>query len=484
MPDIGLAGRVFGKLLTSVKQVSGSISEVGNTRLPGYSDSTQYIGQNWKSMQPGMDFIFGKQPDTNWLNNAARQGVITKDSLFNTILQQSYNQRITFTAQIEPIRDLTISLNLNKTFSKNYSELFKDTSGTGTQFGHLSPYSTGGFEVSYIAFNTMFEKFDPNEVSATFTKFQDYRQIISQRLRKRNPYSQTQPNGTYAYGYNKYAVDVLLPAFLAAYTGSDPNTVALVDQSNPNIKSNPFKSIKPKPNWKIDYTGLSRVPGLEKIFTNVVISHGYTGSLSMNGFTSALFYQDINRYGYPSFYDPVSQNFVPYFLVPNITISEQFAPLFGLDMMFTNQVEAKVEFVKQRTLSLSLVDFQLSETRSNEFSIGAGYRKKGLKLFGGLKLPKFLSKDGSSKLDNEIKFRFDFRIRDNVTVNNRLDQVATLPTSGSKEITLTPSIDYFLNSRINIKLFFEQRRVIPYISSSAPITNTRAGVQIRISLAQ
>ena len=204
----------------------------------------------------------------------------------------------------------------------------------------------------------------------------------------------------------------------------------------------------------------------------------------MNGFTSALFYQDINRYGYPSFYDSVSQNFVPYFLVPNITISEQFAPLFGLDMMFTNQVEAKVEFVKQRTLSLSLVDFQLSETRSNEFSIGAGYRKKGLKLFGGLKLPKFLSKDGSSKLDNEIKFRFDFRIRDNVTVNNRLDQAAPLPTSGSKEITLTPSIDYFLNSRINIKLFFDQRRVIPYISSSAPITNTRAGVQIRISLAQ
>jgi hypothetical protein len=48
-----------------------------------------------------MDFVFGKQPDTNWLNKAAREGVITKDSFFNTILQQSYNQRMTFTAQIE-----------------------------------------------------------------------------------------------------------------------------------------------------------------------------------------------------------------------------------------------------------------------------------------------------------------------------------------------------------------------------------------------
>ena len=175
---------------------------------------------------------------------------------------------------------------------------------------------------------------------------------------------------------------------------------------------------------------------------------------------------------------------MPYFLVPNITIQEQFAPLFGIDVMFTNQLQAKVEYVKQRTLSLSLVDFQLSETRSTEFSIGAGYRKKGLKLFAGLKLPKFLSKDGGKKLDNEINFRFDLKIRDNVTVNNRLDQESTLPTGGSKEITLTPSIDYFLNSRVNLKLFFDQRRVTPYISSSAPLVNTRAGIQVRISLAQ
>jgi cell surface protein SprA len=204
----------------------------------------------------------------------------------------------------------------------------------------------------------------------------------------------------------------------------------------------------------------------------------------MNGFTSALLYQDINRLGYPSFYDSVSQNFIPFFLVPNITMQEQFSPLFGIDMTFTNQLQAKVEYIKQRTLSLSLIDFQLSETRSTEFSIGAGFRKKGLALFGDFKwLPKFLSKNGS-KLDNEINIRLDFRVRDNVTINNRLDQESTLPTMGSKEVTFTPSIDYFLNSRVNVKLFFDQRRVTPYISSSAPMVNTRAGVQVRISLAQ
>ena len=486
MPSVGTMGRVFGKLVSSLKQVNVSISENANTRLPGYMDSTQFVGRNWRSMQPDLGFVLGRQADTNWLNRAARKGIISADSNFSTIFQQTFDQRLILTAQIEPIRDLTISVNLNKTFSKNYSELFKDTTGTGNHFGHLSPYSTGSFDISYISYKTLFGKFDPNKISATFQKFQDYRQIISQRLGTSNKYNTGIPADAdgYAHGYNRYATDVLIPAFIAAYSGKDPKLVSLIDQSNPNIKSNPYKGFIPKPNWKIDYTGLSRVKGLEKIFSNITLSHAYNGSLSMNGFTSALFYADKFSYGYPSFYDPIAKNYVPYFLVPNITITEQFAPLIGVDVMFTNQLQFKVEYTKQRTLSLSLIDFQLSETRSTEFAIGGGFRKRGLKLFGGLKLPKFLSKGGSGKLDNEINFRFDMKIRDNVTVNNRLDQQATLPTGGSKEITLTPTIDYYLSSRVNLKLYFDQRRVIPYISSSAPITNTRAGLQIRISLAQ
>lgn len=488
LPDPGLAARIFGKLITSVKQVNLSVSETGNTRLPGYMDSTQYVGQNWKSMQPGMDFVFGRQPDTSWLNQAARDKLISTDSFFNTIFQQNYSQRLTLTAQLEPVRDLTISVNLSKNFSKTYSELFKDTTGTGNNFGHLSPYSGGSFDISFIAFNTMFGGFDPNKLSETFVKFQENRKVISQRLGLANKYNvesgNINPNAEgYYYGYGKYATDVLIPAFVAAYTGKDPNKIGLLDQSNAKISSNPFRKFLPMPNWKIDYTGLSRIKGLDKIFSNVTISHGYTGSLSMNGFNSALLYQDVSRYSFPSFYDTTSKNYVPYFLIPNITIQEQFAPLFGIDMMFTNQFQGKLEITKQRTLSLSLIDYQLSETRSTEFAIGAGYRKKGLRL--PFPLPGFLAdKNSKNKLDNEINFRFDFRIRDNVTVNNRLDQDATLPTSGSKEITISPSVDYFLSSRVNVKLFFDQRRVTPYISSSPPTVNTRAGVQVRISLAQ
>ncbi len=481
--QIGAAARVVGKLLTSIKTANVSISQNANTRLPGYMDSTRVLGQDFKSMAPGFDFIFGKQPDTNWLNNAAAKKLISSDSTFNDLFVQSFNQRLAVSAQLEPMRDLTIDLNLEKTFSKNYSETFKDTSGTGTQFAHLSPYVNGSFNISYIAIGTLFEKYDPNRVSQTFLKFQEYRSVISRRLGEQNKYNQQAGNPVtpegYSMGYGRYAVDVLVPAFIAAYTGEDPNSVSLVHQQNPNIKSNPFRSIIPKPNWRISYTGLTKIPGMEKIFNNFAITHAYTGSLGMNSFTSALRYQDISRFNYPSFIDSVSGNYIPFFLIPNITIQEQFAPLLGIDMGFANQVNFRFDFNKSRQLSLSLIDFQLSEVRSTEYRFSGGFRKKGMKL--PFRVP--FSKKDTKVLENEIRFQLDFGVRDNVTSNSRLDQNSSFATNGSKEITISPTIDYFISNRVNIKFYFDQRRVNPYISSSAPTVDTRAGVQIRISLA-
>jgi len=189
LPEVSGPLRVLGKLLTSIKAVNASLSQNSNTRLPGYMDSTQMLGQDFKSMAPGFGFILGKQPDSNWLNRAAERGLISKDSNFNDLFVQTFDQRISVSAQLEPFRDFTIDINLDKTFNKNYSETFKDTTGTGEHFSHLTPYTNGGFNVSYIAFNTLFEKYDPNRVSATFLKFQDYRSILSQRLGERNTYN-------------------------------------------------------------------------------------------------------------------------------------------------------------------------------------------------------------------------------------------------------------------------------------------------------
>ena len=490
MPYVAGIPRFFGKLITSLKDINITVSENAQTRLPGYTDSTKQFGNNFKSMAPGLDFVFGKQVDSNWLNRKSADGLITRDADFNYLFKQNFDQSIIASARLEPVRDFSIVINISKTFSKEYTETFRyvDTSGgSNLKFQHLTPYSSGGFDVSYIAFKTLFEKYDPNRVSDVFKTFEGNRAILSKRLGAVNPYTSSLPGGGlqadgYYYGYGKYSVDVLIPAFIAAYTGQSPEQVSLIKQTDSRTRSNPFKAILPKPNWQLSYDGLSRLKPLDKIFTSFKVSHAYKGNLSMNGFTSALLYQDKRRFGFPSFFDTISKSYIPFFLVPNVSIQEQFAPLLGFDMMFTNQLSAGLEYSKSRTLSLSLYDYQLSEQRTTEYRISAGYRKKGLKLLGGLKLPKFLG--GGTKLQNEIAFRFEYNIRDNVISNSRIDQDNNFATQGAKEIRLSPSIDYTLNNRINLKFYFDQTKIKPYISSSAPTTNTRAGVQIHISLSQ
>ena len=477
----GGAVKAAVQVVTMVKRVSINYSENYNSRLPGYTDSTKILGQNFSSMQPGLDYVFGKQPDSNWLNKKAAKGIITRDSTFNLLYTQDFDQRISLTAQLEPIKEFVIDLNLDKSFSKNYSELFKDTTGTGNSFGHLSPLAGGGFSVSYISYKTLFGKFKPTEVSETFNKFQDYREVIAKRLASLNPYykadgSRLTADG-YPLGYGRYAQDVLIPAFLAAYTGKDPNSITLIKQSNPNIKSNPFSGIKPLPNWRITYTGLTKIPAIANVFSNISLTHAYSSTLSMNAYTSALLYTDPYHYGAPAFLDTISGNYIPFFLVPSLTIQESFAPLFGIDVTTTTQTNFRFEYKKSRQLSLSLIDYQLSEVRSTEWSFGGSYRQKGVKL--PFRFP-FLKE---TEEGNDVNINLDLSMRDDIQSNSRLDQANAYSTGGQKVISIQPSLDFVMSNRVNLKLYFDQQRVIPYISTSAPVTNTRAGLQIRISLA-
>jgi cell surface protein SprA len=471
----------FAKILTSLKHITLNYADNSSSSIFGFLDSTQVLGMNLRSMQPGWGYVFGQRPDTNFVNKLGQRGLLSTDTGFNNQNMISYTQKITAVATLEPVRDLHITINFSKTFGKNYSDLYKDTVG-GSGLARLNPYMAGTFSVSFISFQTLFEKDRPNELSATFQKFENYRSVISQRLGNINPYTGSLV-GTdgYAKGYGKYAQDVLIPAFIAAYTGKSPTTIALINENNTGITSNPFSGYLPKPNWNISYNGLSRLPWFSKIFTNFTITNGYTSTLSMNSFTSQLNYADPLGYGQPGFVDTLTGNFVPFFLVPNITISEQFAPLLDVDMQFVNQFQAKLGYSKSRQLSLSLIDFQLSETHSSEITIGAGYRKKGVNLPFKLKMPG--ANEASKKLQNDLTLRLDLSIRDDATSSSYLDQSTSLPTGGARTITISPSIDYVLNNRINLKFYFDQRRTEPKISTTPPIITTKAGVQIRISLA-
>jgi cell surface protein SprA len=474
----GFAGAALN-FATSLKRASIQYTEDFGTTLPGYMDSTQLLGMNFRSREPGLGYIFGYQPDTNWINKFGQRGLLSRDSLVSAMIQQRYNQRLSITAQVSPIRDLTIDFNLEKTFDKQYTELYKDTTGVAG-LTRLNPYALGSFSISYISYQTLFTDFDPNVVSATFKQFEANRKILSGKLAGLNPY---QTGGVdadgYAKGYGRYAQDVVIPSFIAAYTDKDPSTIKLFGNTNPNIRSNPFSALKPKPNWTLTYNGLSRLPGLDRIFTNFTVRHGYKSTFSMNSFNTALLFTDPLRVGYPSFRDTLTGNYIPFFLVPNITIREAFEPLIEVDMTFTNQLQTRFEFRKSRQLSLSLIDYQLAENRSTEMTFGVNWRKKGMPIIKNLRIGK-----NGMKLDNDVTMRLDFSLRDDATANSKLDQGTAFGTGGQRVIRIAPSIDYVLNNKINVKLYFEQNRNIPKISSAFPITNTRAGLQVRVSLAQ
>jgi cell surface protein SprA len=197
----------------------------------------------------------------------------------------------------------------------------------------------------------------------------------------------------------------------------------------------------------------------------------------MNSYTSALLFQDPLRVDYPGFIDTLSGNYVPYFLVPNITITEQFSPLIGADMTFTNNISLKIAYRKSRTLSLSLVDYQVTEMRSSEIDIGGGFRIRNVTI------PGLVGKNGK-KISNDLNFMIDLGFRNDITVNNQLDANLAIPTSGQKVIRIAPSIDYVVNNRLNLHFFYDKQQTIPAISTSYPISNTQAGVTLRFILAQ
>ena len=477
-PNISGGERAAGKLLTMLKRGTINYTEQAGTVLPGYMDSTRVLGINPGSGQPGFDFVFGYQPSRSYLEALANQGRLSVDPLFNANFQQQYAQSVNLAATLEPAQDLRIDLTWTKSFNKSYNELFKDIPDDSvTGFQHLNPYASGSFNITYIGLKTMFAPSGPGE--GAFQNLVEYRKIISRRLGANNPYTNGLPdpnNPEYSKGYGEYSQDVLIPAFIAAYGGEDPNKVALIDYRSNEIRSNPFKYFLPLPNWRLTYNGLSKLPFFRDKLNNFVVNHTYTGSLSMNSFSTALFYQDFLGVGFPSFIDSNSGNYVPYFQVPNLTITEQLNPLLGFEASFKNNLTASFNFRKTRTVSLSLIDYQVSETKSTEYVVGLGYRKKGVRL----PFPIF----GVRRLKNDLNMKMDIGLRDDRTTNNYLAQQIDVTTRGQKVITISPSIDYIVNERLTLRFFYDRRQSIPYVSSAFPMTTTRAGVTLRFIFAQ
>ncbi|RYD88525.1 MAG: cell surface protein SprA, partial [Sphingobacteriales bacterium] len=239
-------------------------------------------------------------------------------------------------------------------------------------------------------------------------------------------------------------------------------------KSADNYSLKQFPSI-PIPNWQINYSGLSRISFLADMFDSFDVRHGYRSSYNVNGYTTLL-----QNNGTSGLVRDVDGDFLPFYQFSQVTIFEQFVPLFGMDMRFKNSMTANFEYRKSRTLSLSLLNSQLAQQAEEIIVLGFGYRTNKFRFPFGL----FKSRKNS----NDINFKLDVAIRDNKTLIYRADVQSAEVSSGAKNITLRPAIDYVINQRFNLNLFYDSNITKPYTSQSFNTSFTNFGINLKLLL--
>ncbi|MDB5115829.1 MAG: cell surface protein SprA, partial [Mucilaginibacter sp.] len=444
-------------LLTSVKNITGSYTRTDGTFLPGYLPQSNLFGEDLNYNSPGIGFLLGSQADLR--GRAVSHGWISTDTLQNQLYVRSLNEDLHLKASVELIRDLRIQLTAFKTQDHTYQTNFKYLPTNG-DFENLAPITTGDYAVSYLSIATAFSKESGvNNTSGPFQKFLDNRSVISQRLGKANPNSLGVANG-YADGYGPNSQNVLVPAFLAAYTGKSASGAST--SQFPNI---------PIPNWQLTYSGLSRIPLFQELFDSFDIRHGYQSTYTVSGYSTLLQYQETN--GASSARD-VNNDFLPMYQFSQITIFEQFVPLIGLDIRFKNNVTTSFEYRQSRALSLSLLNSQLTQQNENVITFGFGYKTKDFRFPFGL--------FNNLILKNDINFKLDFALRDNKTLIYQADVTAAQISSGAQNITYRPSIDYTISQRFILNLFYDSNLTKPFTSQAFNTSFTNFGVNLKLLL--
>lgn len=452
----GGKGNFFTGLLTSLKNINGAFTQTKGTFLPGYLPKTKYFGIDASNGAPGLAFVFGSQRDIR--DMALNSGWVTKDTLQSQLYVNTLREDLSFTGLLEPLRDMRITLTATRNQTLNYSSNFRFVKDVSS-FQNLSALTTGDYSVSYFTLGTAFKERTGSLVSGLFNQFMANRQVISNRLGAQNPNSNGDTDG-FADGYGKNAQDVIISAFMAAYTGKDAGAISL----------NSFPKI-PIPNWRINYSGLTRIPFLADRFSSIDIKHSYRSIYSINGFNSLLRYQENN--GYVVSRD-VNNNFLPQYQFAQVTIAEDLSPLVGIDTRLKNNLTASFEIGKSRLLGLSLSNSQLAQMAENRLIFGFGYRTNKFRFpFGLFK---------QLKMDNNMDFKVDVNVRDNKTVIYRADVAEAEVSSGAKNITLRPSVDYVLNQRFNIKVFYDSNITKPYTSQTFNTSFSNFGFSLRVTL--
>ena len=264
--------------------------------------------------------------------------------------------------------------------------------------------------------------------------------------------------------------DVLIPAFVAAYTKRKA--------AKQNL--NPFPSFASVlPNWRITYDGLVNLGNLRSIFKSFTLSHAYQCTYSVGSFSSYLNWASASGdLGFSL--DELSGNPIPSspYNISSVAITERFAPLIGVNFTLKNELQFNIEYRDQRTLTLNSAAGQLVEATSRGITVGAGYKIVNFNTV--LKMKK--SQTGVS---NDLTVNADFSFQNNQALIRRIEGNYTQPTSGTNTLTMNFTASYVLSKRLTLSAFFDHQVNTPLVTTSSyPTTNSSYGLSLNLSLSR
>lgn len=463
------------RALMMLRSASLSYTNSYAMNLPGFMPEVGDIfGQKGVNgiYAPGLDFAFGLTDDSYLRKAHERNWLLRNDSVS---VQASTNtaEDLQVKMVLEPVTDLKIDLNASWTRNKSRNIQF--------MYPGMPTSESGGFSMTVITIGNSFGggSASNNYKSSIYDKFIRNLEVVRNRVEARYegavyPVGSTLAGQVYdpANGaVDKYSADVMIPAFLATYTGQNASSSIL----------DIFPSfMRMLPNWRVKYSGLSKLPFFQKYFKSVNIEHGYKSVFAVGSYSTYATYMEYsNGIGFVN--NTTTGMPVPgcRYNIGAVSINESFSPLIGVNVTTNNNITIGGKYIKSRMLNLSLTSIQMVETYSDEVAINLGYKIVGLKLFGGGNK----AKKSKNSVSNDLNIRGDFSFKNMSSLARSIDKGTTQATSGTKSFNYSLSADYTYSKMLTMSFYFDRQETIPLISSSSyPTTTTDFGVSLRFSL--
>lgn len=452
-------------VLTSIKRVTLNYSENNGTFLPGYLQTPGFVG----TLKPTLGYTFGSQANIRDL--AARRGWLTVFPEFNQQYTETHTKQLDVSLNLEPVRDLKIDLVANRAYFENFTENYQaiddDNDGLSDRYNALTPNNFGNFNISTLLIKTAFSKSD-ELTSIPFNNLRSNRLVIANRLAQEfygnNTFNRDAEG--FPLGFGKNSQKVLLPSFLAAYSGQDAS----------KVKTSAFRDV-PIPNWDLKYTGFMKMKWFKERFRRFSITHGYRSVYTINQFQTNLDFTAANpniAFTAPEQQEALNQsgNFKSETLFSNINLTEMFSPLVRIDFEMKNSIKILAEIQKDRTISLSFDNNLMTEIQGNEYIVGLGYRIKDVRIKSQLAGPK-------KRIISDLNMKADISVRDNKTIVRYLDLENNQVTSGQTIWGLKYSADYAFSKNLTGIFYFDYAFSEYAISTAFPQTTIRSGFTIR-----